>query len=67
MTTVKKLIMQITVSLVYLLGALGVLLFTPGLILMIVADNILGYIEKKNVKNMTDVQRRHYYGYGRKW
>lgn len=63
----KKLITRITASLGYLLGALGVMLATPGLILMLVADSILEWIEKKNVRNMTDVQRRNYYGYGRKW
>ena len=63
----KKLITRITASLGYLLGALGVMLATPGVILMLVADSILEEIEKKNVKNMTEVQRRNYYGYGRKW
>lgn len=63
----KKLITRITASLGYLLGALGVMLATPGLILMLVADSILEWIEKKNVKNMTDAQRRNHYGYGRKW
>ena len=62
----KNLITRITVSLGYLLGALGVMLATPGLILMLVADSSLEWIEK-NVKNMTDAQRRNYYGYGRKW
>lgn len=63
----KKLITRITASLGYLLGALGVMLATPGVILMMVADSILEGIEKKNVNNMTDAQRRNYYGYGRKW
>lgn len=63
----KKLITRITACLGYLLGALGVMLATPGLILILVADSILEGIEKKNVKNMTDAQRRNYYGYGRKW
>lgn len=63
----KKLITRITASLGYLLGALGVMLATPGLILMLVADSILEWIEKKNVRNMTDAQRRNYYGYGREW
>lgn len=63
----KKLITRITDSLGYLLGALGVMLATPGVILMLVADSILEGIEKKNVKNMTDEERRGYYGYGRKW
>ena len=63
----KKLITRITTSLGYLLAALGVMLATPGLILILVADSILEYIENKNVKNMTDAQRRKYYGYGRKW
>ena len=63
----KKLITRITASLGYLLGALGVMLATPGVILMLVADSILKGIEKKNVNNMTDAQRRNYYGYGRKW
>ena len=63
----KKLITRITASLGYLLAALGVMLATPGLILMPVADSILEWIEKKNVRNMTDAQRRNYYGYGRKW
>ena len=63
----KKLITRITASLGYLLGALGVMLATPGVILMLVADSILEGIEKKNVKNMTDARRRNYYGYGRKW
>lgn len=63
----KKLIARIAASLGYLLGALGVMLATPGLILILVADSILEYIENKNVKNMTDAQRRNYYGYGRKW
>ena len=62
----KKLITRITASLGYLLGALGVMLATPGVILMLVADSILEGIEK-NVNNMTDAQRRNYYGYGRKW
>lgn len=62
----KKLITRITASLGYLLGALGVMLATPGVILMLVADSILEGIEK-NVDNMTDAQRRNYYGYGRKW
>ena len=63
----KKLITRITASLGYLLGALGVMLATPGVSLMLVADSILEGIEKKNVNNMTDAQRRNYYGYGRKW
>lgn len=63
----KKLITRITASLGYLLAALGVMLATPGVILMLVADSILEGIEKKNVNNMTDAQRRNYYGYGRKW
>ena len=63
----KKLITRITASLGYLLGALGVMLATPGVILMLVADSILEGIEKKNVNNMTDAQRRNYSGYGRKW
>ena len=63
----KKLITRITASLGYLLGALGVMLATPGVILMLVADSILEGIEKKNVNNMTDEERRDYYGYGRKW
>lgn len=63
----KKLITRITASLGYLLGALGVMLATPGVILVLVADSILEGIEKKNVNNMTDAQRRNYYGYGRKW
>lgn len=63
----KKLITRITASLGYLLGALGVMLATPGLILILVAESILEGIEKKNIKNMTDAQRRNYYGYGRKW
>ena len=63
----KKLITRITASLGYLLGALGVMAATPGLILILVADSILEYIENKNVNNMTDAQRRNYYGYGRKW
>lgn len=63
----KKLITRITASLGYLLGALGVMLAAPGVILMLVADSILEGIEKKNVNNMTDAQRRNYYGYGRKW
>ena len=63
----KKLITRITASLGYLLGALGVMLATPGVILMLVADSILEGIEKKNVNNMTDAQRRNYYCYGRKW
>lgn len=63
----KKLITRITASLGYLLGALGVMLATPGVILMLVADSILEGIEKKSVNNMTDAQRRNYYGYGRKW
>lgn len=63
----KKLITRITASLGYLLGALGVMLATPGVILMLVADSILEGIEKKNVNNMTDAQRRNYYGCGRKW
>lgn len=63
----KKLITRITASLGYLPGALGVMLATPGLILMLVADSILEWIEKKNARNMTDAQRRNYYGYGRKW
>ena len=63
----KKLITRITASLGYLLGALVVMLATPGVILMLVADSILEGIEKKNVNNMTDAQRRNYYGYGRKW
>ena len=63
----KKLITRITASLGYLLGTLGVMLATPGVILMLVADSILEGIEKKNVNNMTDAQRRNYYGYGRKW
>ena len=63
----KKLITRITASMGYLLGALGVMLATPGLILMLVADSILEWIEKKTAGNMTDAQRRNYYGYGRKW
>ena len=35
----KKLITRITASLGYLLGALGVMLATPGLILILVADS----------------------------
>lgn len=63
----KKLITRITASLGYLLGALGVMLATPGLILVLVADSILEPIEKKNVGKMSDEDRRNYYGYGRKW
>ena len=47
----KKLITRITASLGYLLGALGVMLATPALILILVADSILEWIEKKNVRN----------------
>lgn len=63
----KKLITRFVACLAYLVGALGVMLATPGLILILVADSILEWIEKKTVNNMTDAQRRHYYGYGRKW
>ena len=45
----KKLITRIAASLGYLLGALGVMLATPGLILILVADSILEWIEKKNI------------------
>lgn len=50
-----------------LLAALGALASAPGLILMLAGDGLLEWIDKKNVSNMTDEQRRIHYGYGRKW
>lgn len=49
------------------MAALGALASAPGLILMLAGDGLLEWIDKKNVSNMTDEQRRIYYGYGRKW
>lgn len=63
----KKLITWIVACIAYLIGAVGVMFATPGLILILVADSILEPIEKKNVGKMSDEDRRNYYGYGRKW
>lgn len=63
----KKLITGALRCLGHLLEALGIIISTPGWLLLFAADGLLGWTDKKNVNNMTDEERRDYYGYGRKW